>query len=247
MPQRQQRQQLLIRARKTRHVGVFQHVGSVLVIRVVGDGQAHFVQIGCPAHRGPKFGAFRTVRDHGVEQTQRGVAHAAGLVGIDVVTLHELAHGFVALVMFVVAAKQVIQHAQAQGAVAGVHDVDAQLVEERAHDGQAARQHVGTFDLDAGQLGRNDAAGAHDAVFQLGQARACDAPVGIAALGQDGEQRLGGAGRSVGFFPAHLAVLLGNDFDFAAGGQFGLFHLVGIHHAVREELAAVADATHVKR
>ena len=93
--------------------------------------------------------------------------HAAGLVRVHVIALHELAHGFVALVVLDVAAQQVVQHAQPQRAVARVHDLDAQLVEQRAHDGQPAGQHVGALDLDAGQFRRHDAPGADDAILQL--------------------------------------------------------------------------------
>ena len=160
------------------------------MVRVVRDRQAHFVQVGGPAQRGAQLGALGAFGHHGVEQRERGVMHAAGLVRVHVIALHELAHGFVALVVLDVAAQQVVQHAQPQRAVARVHDLDAQLVEQRAHDGQPAGQHVGALDLDAGQFRRHDAPGADDAILQLGQAGARDAAVGHAAFGQDGEQRL---------------------------------------------------------
>ena len=105
------------------------------------------MQVGGPAQRGAQLGAFGAFGHHGVEQRERGVMHAAGLVRVHVIALHELAHGFVALVVLDVAAQQVVQHAQPQCAVARVHDLDAQLVEQRAHDGQPAGQHVGALDL----------------------------------------------------------------------------------------------------
>ncbi|MNI78986.1 hypothetical protein D3C73_1354120 [compost metagenome] len=81
------------------------------MIRIVRNRHAHFVQVRRPAQRRAQFGAFLAFGEHRVKQRQRGMAHAARLIHIHVVALHELAHRFVALVVFVVAAQQVIQHA----------------------------------------------------------------------------------------------------------------------------------------
>ncbi len=56
--QGQQGQQALVVAGKARHVRVAQHVGGMLVIVVVGDRQADFVQVGRPAQRMREFMAF---------------------------------------------------------------------------------------------------------------------------------------------------------------------------------------------
>ena len=90
----QQREHLLVLAREAGQVRVFDQVGAVLVILVVGDVQAHFVHLGAPAQQ---FSVPVVVKAPVgcdlVQRRQRLGLHPCRLVGIDVIALHERCQG----------------------------------------------------------------------------------------------------------------------------------------------------------
>ena len=70
-----------------------------------------------------------------------GIGNLLCLAQIDVVAANKGIDGGIAQIVMVVPAQQVVQHAQPQRAFGEHHPVDVELLEDRAHDGEAAEDH----------------------------------------------------------------------------------------------------------
>ncbi len=110
--------------------GIGNDIGRVLVVPVVGYGNADLVQGRGPGKRLSCMGVG-LVLVHLPIQPPRQFGHALGLSRIDVIAAHELAHRCFAHVVLLHAAEQVVQHALAQRRVRHAHVFDAKLVKTR--------------------------------------------------------------------------------------------------------------------
>jgi len=145
----QQREHLLVFPGETGQVGVLDQVGAVLVVMVVGDIQAHFMHLGRPAQQFAPYTVFQVpVRGHLVEGMQGFAFHAGRLFQIGVIALHQRAEGTLTHVLMVVTPEQVVKHAFAQGAVAVVHTLQFEGVEDRFENRQARRENRAAVGLD---------------------------------------------------------------------------------------------------
>ena len=187
------------------------------------------------------------VGEQAVEQCQGVAFDPRGLADVDVIALHEHFDGLVTPVAGFLATGQVYEHAESQGTFSRAHEVDLKFVEKRAHDGQAAGQYIGAFQLDAGEVIGDYATRTNQFLLQAAQPFTGDAILRETTIGQDRIERLRGARRAKGFCPAELAVRFCDYLEFATRGEFGGFHGVGIDDAIRKELLAVAYAPHVER
>jgi hypothetical protein len=132
-----------------------------------------------------------------VEAVQGDALDAAGLAHVDVVARAELADRLVAGVLVADAAEEVVEEALAHRAAGGRHLLDAEALEQREEDGDAAGQHAGAVGLDAGDRGDlGGAAGGDQGLLELAQAGEGDAAVAPAVLTQEGVDRRGSCRRS---------------------------------------------------
>ncbi|MCY1173201.1 hypothetical protein D9M73_133550 [compost metagenome] len=87
-------------------------VGAVLVVLVVSDVQANFMDLGRPAEQFAPDAVFQIpVRGHLIERMQRLALDPYRLFLVDVVALHQRSEGAFAHVFVMMAAQQVIEHA----------------------------------------------------------------------------------------------------------------------------------------
>ncbi|MNZ76802.1 hypothetical protein D3C78_953200 [compost metagenome] len=120
------------------------------MVVVVSDIQAHFMHLGRPTKQFPPDPVFQVPGlGHLVEGVEGFALDPGSLALVDVITLHQRAQGAFAHVFMVMATEQVIKHAFAQGAVAVIHALQFEGVENRFHDCQACREDRPTVWFDA--------------------------------------------------------------------------------------------------
>ena len=94
------------------------------------------------------------------EQARRRAHDPRRLLVIDFVASHEKLHRGFAQVVMVISAEQVVEHAEAERTLREHHLLERELLENRRHDGQAARQHGHPVGAQPGQLQAPGVAGA---------------------------------------------------------------------------------------
>ena len=201
-----------------------------------------------PAQRLPRLkGAFgiAVVIDR-IEKSHRQVFHARRLCMVDVIALAELDDGGVANILVKAAAEQIVEHAVAQRGIGDRHFLNAQHLENRAHDCQAARQHRQTIAFHARQIQRFEVAGAQRLVLQPIQTAAGDAVGTLAIFDEDDAQRLGGSTGPVDLAPAFLVERGGNRFQLARSCVLRILERFFIELSAGKIAFRVGHATHVQ-
>ena len=242
MRQHHPRQPGLLHLRKSRHIGVGQHIGGMLVIAGMRNGNTHLVQRRRPSQQRGVLLGHRLHRDS-VVQLPRKFADAFGLPRIDMVATHKLAHRHLAHVLALEASDHVVKHALAQRTIGNGHALYAQLGKNRPHDGAAPGEHLAavsphTRNVDTADITRPDKCGAKFVQPVKGDALTRPA-IGL----QNARKRLRRSGRTDRFIPAQLPIGLHQGLHLAARRQLRLFEALLVNAPVGEKFQARADTT----
>ena len=241
----QRRQQQLLLARETGHVGVLQQVGTVPLILRVRDVQTGFVQPRGPSQHG--FGQRVLQTPLGLdllEQGHRRRFDAAGLNFIDVVAFLHGAHAAHARIFIGESSHQVVQQPFAHGTLGLADPVDAEVFddfEENRHAGWKHRGALGVHILEIELIHmtrRDHALGERAQVVESDARRVGIEPAHHLA---DGAHRPGAA---EGLQPAELAVGLLYGLEFEPHRRARALEALFGDPAVVETDGAQADATH---
>ena len=158
------RQMALLRTGKARHVHVFQQIAAMLVVLVVRDVHAHFVQQRRPTQQsfgGAAGECAHALRVHsrrrgrigkripgdGFEHASGGCRNAPSVASIHMVALRQIVHRRFADVLGVDAPEQIVQQPFAQRALGDGHRVHAERIEDRRRNGDSASEHGGAFGI----------------------------------------------------------------------------------------------------
>ena len=180
------------------------------------------------------------------KQKTRGIGNPLRLRPAHAIPDGEGLDGRVAQVVMMVAAQQVVEHAQAQCALGENHFFQAKCFQYGNHDGQAAGQHRQPIRLDTGQRQGIETARLDQRRAQLLQPRQGYAPVGVAVAAQDVAERLGSAAGAHRQFPTHFCKPRDNGLQLALSGQIGLLKTTSIEFAIGEIAQAETDTAHVQ-
>ena len=243
----QQGHHLLVFARKARQVRVLDQVGTVLVVVIVGNIQPDFMDFRRPSQQIAPVALLQVpCCGHLVEGVQRLALHARGLALVDVVALHQRVQGAFTHVLVVMAAQQVEQHAFAQGAVAVVHALQLEGVEDRLEDGQARREDGPPIGLDPFEVDLVGLAELEQLAFDRRQPLGVD----LAAALADGLDRRGdgadGPGRADGLVPRQAVQGVLDAHQLQARGGVGLGVARRGDLAVAEVALGEAHAAHLQ-
>lgn len=162
------------------------------------------------------------------------------------VALHQRVQGAFAHVFVVVAAQQVEQHAFAQGAVAVVHALQFQGIEDRFENRQARREDGAAVRLDAFEVDLVDLTQLEQLALDPGQPLGVDLAIAQAACLDGGADGTNGTGRADGLVPGQAVQGILDAHQLEARGGVGLGVAGRGDLAVAEVALGEADAAHLQ-
>ena len=182
----QRGQNLLFFLRKSRHVGMLEQIGAVLLVMRVRHVQTDLVQLRGPAQHRFREGIVQRPFGLGLAQeVQCRRLHSRGLRQIDVIAPLHGAHAAHARILVGEAPDQVIKQAFAQRPFGGLHRLDVEHGENLRQDRHAARKHRQALLGEPGQSHPGQLAGAQHLFDQVFDDGGRDRSIAIAPRAQD--------------------------------------------------------------